>query len=305
MGKFKQQERRTKSSAHNKVKKNYVPADPNKPDEDIVKESIHLLYLDIDELLINSKTTRRYKKLKRNGITEFEDPPRPQNRFILYKRNKLQSPEFKKRKKEDKKIKITSKEVSKLWKNETEEIIKVFSALERMAEEKHKEIYDGYKFEPKSRKTKDKESSISSCSSPPTETSPEIHNSQPYLKDDDNFISDNPQSSTDSILSNLFDEPASPHLFNDDSQFSTNSMPSDILSTQHNEFICNNNIQYYYLLDQPYLLITDQMYYSSNLNLNFDNFGQRMYNYEQQQINNFLQQNAFVLDDGCPYKKLT
>ncbi|PKY38786.1 hypothetical protein RhiirA4_517534 [Rhizophagus irregularis] len=177
MSKYKQKRRLNKSPAYKRTKKKYPP-DPNKPDEDIIKESIHLLYLDIDKLLINSKKTRRYERLSRKGITEFEKPPRPQNIFILYRRNKSASPEFKSKLKVDKKVKLTSKEIGILWNNETEEVIKFFCALERIAEKKHREIYgDNYKFEkkksqPKDRKNKNKKGSLISSHSPPIETLP-------------------------------------------------------------------------------------------------------------------------------------
>ncbi|RGB32034.1 hypothetical protein C1646_670462 [Rhizophagus diaphanus] len=240
MGKFKQQEGRIKSFAHNGIE------NKNKPDEDIVKELEHLLYLDIDELLINSKETRRYKNLKRRGITEFEKPPRLQNIFILYRRNKSASPEFKNKLKVDRKVKLTSKEIGILWKNETEEVKKLFYALKRMAEKKHREIYgDNYKpgrkkSQPKDRKNKNKKELSMSSSSSPAETylGPQIHTSQsspldelPSLQDDDS------QSSMDYALSELlFEEPTSPYLSNNISQFPTNSTSSqsrtnDIVST--------------------------------------------------------------------------
>src|SRR5436190_2108311 len=111
-----------------KCGKYYAP-DPDKPDEDIITESIHPLYLNIEELLANSKKTRRYKRLKRNKIPEIKKPPRPQNRFILYKKNMLNSPEYKKKSKKDRKVKFTSKEIGIRWGNETEEVIKFFCAL--------------------------------------------------------------------------------------------------------------------------------------------------------------------------------
>ncbi|CAB4460266.1 hypothetical protein RhiirA1_410293 [Rhizophagus irregularis] len=243
MGKFKQQEGRIKSFAHNRIE------NENKPDEDIVKELSHLLYLDIDELLINSKETRRYKNLKRRGITEFEKPPRLQNIFILYRRNKSASPEFKNKLKVDRKVKLTSKEIGILWKNETEEVKKLFYALERMAKKKHREIYgDNYKPErkksqPKDRKNKNKKELSMSSSSSPAETSlgPQIHTSQsstldelPYLQDDDS------QSSMDYALSDLlFEEPASPHLSNNISQFPTNSTLSE---SRTNDIVSTNSI---------------------------------------------------------------
>ncbi|CAB4387138.1 unnamed protein product [Rhizophagus irregularis] len=177
MSKYKQKRKLNKSPAYKRTKKKYPP-DPNKPDEDIIKESIHLLYLDIDKLLINSKKTRRYERLSRKGITEFEKPPRPQNIFILYRRNKSASPEFKNKLKVDKKVKLTSKEIGILLNNETEEVIKFFCALERIAEKKHREIYgDNSKFEkkksqPKDRKNKNKKGSLISSHSPPIETLP-------------------------------------------------------------------------------------------------------------------------------------
>src|SRR5437762_1731703 len=123
MGKFKRQ----RGSKKNNKK---YPPDPNKPDEVIVNESIHLLKLKLDELLTNSKKTRRYDYMQRNGISELEKPPRPQNAFVLYRRNRSAGSEFKNRSKKDRKIKLTSKEIEDHWNNnETDEVKRVFFAL--------------------------------------------------------------------------------------------------------------------------------------------------------------------------------
>jgi hypothetical protein len=179
----------------------YYPPDPDKPDEDIINESIHLLNIGKDELielLTNSNKTRRFKRqerLVRNGTIKKKKPPRPQNRFIIYKRYKLLTPEFKDKPKKDRKVKSTSKVIGSLWQTETEEVLKLFCAFERVAEEWHRKTYgDDYKYEKekkrqrKSRKTKNKrESSMSSdCFS--TESSSYYQTSQ---------------SSTDSISSDI------------------------------------------------------------------------------------------------------
>src|SRR6266496_3397431 len=107
MGKSKKQRG---SYAHNRNSNKKYGPDPNKSDEELVNESIHLLNLELSELLTNSKKTRRYEDIQRDGISEFDDPPRPQNRYILYRRNRSASSNFKNRPKKDRKVELTSNE---------------------------------------------------------------------------------------------------------------------------------------------------------------------------------------------------
>src|SRR5438045_2249014 len=158
-----------KSSVHKKNNEKYGP-DPNKSNKDIVKEFIksYPLNLEMDTLLTNSVTNRRHKKMQKiRG-----NPPRPLNPYILYRRDKMASPEFKNRPAKDKRAKDISKEIANCWNSETNEIKKFFYALARIAEKKHGEKFKNYEYKKpknkqKTRKTENEnESSISSSSSP-------------------------------------------------------------------------------------------------------------------------------------------
>lgn len=205
---------------------NYYPPDPDKTDKDIVNDYIYRYNINKEKfykLLTNSKKTRRHKSQEtseRNGTIKVKTPPRPQNRFILYRRFESRSPKFKKRRKEDRKVKLTSKEIAILWKNETEEVKKVFCALERMVKIKHREVYgDDYKY-----KKKKRGSSISSDNSS-TESLPYYQASQ---------------SSIDSISSNM-----SLHTLGDSTSSNLNSpnqnmMNDAIPGDSHNHNFTNN-----------------------------------------------------------------
>ncbi|RGB26084.1 hypothetical protein C1646_770909 [Rhizophagus diaphanus] len=152
----------------NKNKKKYPP-DPNKSDEDIVNESKHLLNCDVDMLAVNSETTRRHGYMLKNRIKR---PPRPLNAFILYRRDLMNSPEFKDRPTREKKAKQVSKEIADRWHNENDKMKKLFYALARIANKKHKQIYKNYKFVRKIRKNQKPENTEETYTSSQTETSP-------------------------------------------------------------------------------------------------------------------------------------
>jgi hypothetical protein len=142
----------------------------DKSDEEIVSTSKYPFNLDTNTLLGNSPKTRRAKKLKKTGTG---NPPRPQNAFFLYRRDKMASPEFKNRPANEKRARIVSKEISKLWNNESMETQEVFYALARMSEQLHAKTYVNYRFTKKSNKlpTEDKLSmSFLGKSSTPTST---------------------------------------------------------------------------------------------------------------------------------------
>ncbi|CAI2181095.1 17449_t:CDS:2 [Funneliformis geosporum] len=97
-----------------------------KSDEEIVYGSNYNFTLDIEKLLLNPMTRERAKHIKKTGINR---PPRPQNSFILYRRNKTAQLALVGLKSAEK-----SKIISQMWKNEPEDVKEVFSALSRMAE---------------------------------------------------------------------------------------------------------------------------------------------------------------------------
>ncbi|RIA98910.1 hypothetical protein C1645_748424 [Glomus cerebriforme] len=115
-------------------RESFKRCDPNKSDEDIIKDSNYQFFIDIDELLENSKTTRKAKKIQSTGV----GTPKCQNAFILYRRNQAHNPKYKNRREKDKQADI-SKEIGANWKHETEDVKKLFYALNRMAKKKYSE----------------------------------------------------------------------------------------------------------------------------------------------------------------------
>jgi hypothetical protein len=111
-------------------------------DEEIVNTTNYNFNLDIETLLNNSTTTRRAKRLQRTCYT-----PRPQNPFILYRRDMAVRSEFVGLKSSE-----ISKKIGKMWKNETTEVKDLFNALARLAEKRHSEKYSDYSYSPKRRK---------------------------------------------------------------------------------------------------------------------------------------------------------
>ncbi|CAG8438298.1 uncharacterized protein OCT59_013206 [Rhizophagus irregularis] len=150
-----------------------VPPSPpqrpsNKPiflnDEEIVFLSTYDFAIKVEVLLANSRGNRRPR---RNS-----GPPRPQNAFILYRRDKA-----KKHKNEHKGLRSCdiSKKIAKMWSEETPEVKVLFEALSRLSEKAHNKKYGNYKYRPMSKKDRndreryspipDSPSSLSSSSS--------------------------------------------------------------------------------------------------------------------------------------------
>lgn len=250
----------------NKNKKKYPP-DPNKSDEQIVNEYKHLLNCDVNTLAVNSETTRRHEYVLKNKI---KIPPRPLNAFFLYRRDLMNSPEFKDRPAREKKAEKISKEISERWNNVDDETKNVFHALARIANKKHKEIYKNYKFIRKVRKTQKTENV-----------------EEPYMS------------------SHSFQTETSPGLLQFILPSSTNPTPSNLVQDCDSISSLNlvNDQQYLLLEDQVYILPT------SNLNPNFDTShiyeGIKLANTSQETYNNFkiadtLQtNNDFGLANDC------
>jgi len=295
MGKSKQQ----RGSAYKRNNNKKYGPDPNKPDEDIVNESIHLLNMELDKLIANKEMPKK--------------DPRPQNVFVLYKKNRLAGSEYKNRPKKDRKIKLTSKEIANCWHNETDQVKKVYFALQRMAEKKHKEIYKTRKVknQPKTQKTAAEDAShsfeifpesIHASRSPANSTissnlestglslvqdsiSPLYEFTHPYCLQDNDLVNGTSQFSTDII------PPPYPLQFSTDFipllyplQFSTNL--TDFiryeLSYQDNNSVNDTSadyISYSEEFQQPF--IYDNSIISSIYN------AQYVYNQESEDVNNF------------------
>jgi hypothetical protein len=125
-------------------KQSYIPPIPPQPDdfffnndEQIVKIPKDLLTLDIETLSNSSKKN----KSKKN------EAPRPQNPFIIYKRDmeaKLRQLD------EYKQLPGTglSKLIGQMWNNETDKVKKVYQDLSNIAKTNHKISHKGYTFKP-------------------------------------------------------------------------------------------------------------------------------------------------------------
>lgn len=95
-------------------------------------------YLPLDTLISNSQTSRRPKKLRNKT-------PRPQNAWILYRKDRLAR---------DAKVYRgwkacdISKDLGERWKNEDEITIEAFNALAKLAKHRHGIVNVGYKYIP-------------------------------------------------------------------------------------------------------------------------------------------------------------
>ncbi|CAB4477438.1 hypothetical protein RhiirA5_460296 [Rhizophagus irregularis] len=108
------------------------------------------LNLTIEVLTNDSKTSRlalRNDRKKSKG--EQIEIPRPQNAWIIYRRDKYVTPEF-----EGIKPCIASKAIGERWKTESSEVVEYFVALSMLALENHHNKYGNYKYKPKSKASK-------------------------------------------------------------------------------------------------------------------------------------------------------
>lgn len=109
-------------------------------DEQII--SSYTFFLPVDTLINNSTASRRRKELRGK-------PPRPQNSWILYRRD--QTARYKESFDGEKPSNI-SKDIAKAWNNESDETKKVFDALSRISKKKHNYDNKEYKYTPVTKK---------------------------------------------------------------------------------------------------------------------------------------------------------
>ncbi|CAG8452065.1 12834_t:CDS:1 [Ambispora gerdemannii] len=108
----------------------------------ILRQCPYQLTLSIDEL-----TTSAVKK-----HLNFENPPRPQNSWIIFRKDyeatlrRRRSPDVKQE------VKHTAQECSLKWRQLSSEVKHFFKILEKIACENHKRIYPNYKYKPKNAK---------------------------------------------------------------------------------------------------------------------------------------------------------
>ncbi|KAF0421498.1 MATA-HMG [Gigaspora margarita] len=114
----------------------------NSFNDELFSSSPYQLTLEIEQLISPPQDTRKAKKHRKNQSS----PPRPQNRFLLFRRDF-----FEKQKRSGIKMKLD--EMSRLakteWNNLPNEAIRCFEVLEQWAKDRHKEIYKDYKYAPK------------------------------------------------------------------------------------------------------------------------------------------------------------
>src|SRR5262249_37411783 len=156
-----------------------------------------------------------------------------QNAFMLYRR--IKSSEIKKKSAKDKKQKSVSKKVATLWEQESDEVKKVFYALQRIAEKKHNNTFKDYKFIRKTRKSKNQPKTQGTVNEEVSSRSstPQIHAFQP--------------STTDSTLPNLRldNELAPPYLQDNNPVSYSESQPSTISFGSSSTINSSNNRQDY------------------------------------------------------------
>jgi hypothetical protein len=91
-------------------------------DEEIVNSTNYNFNLSVDVLLSPQS------RVSRNVTNPNHSPPRPQNSFMLYRRDKAASTEF-----SGLKAAEASKKISESWSNEPTEVRELFDAMARLA----------------------------------------------------------------------------------------------------------------------------------------------------------------------------
>ncbi|CAG8477083.1 37122_t:CDS:1 [Racocetra persica] len=117
----------------------------NSLDNELFRNPPYPLAMKIEELILPPKNSRKATKNRKKPYST--PPPRPQNSWVLFRRN------FTELHKKSKGTKITNSEISRLaaeeWRNQPGKVRQFFEILETFAKEKHKEAYPGYQFRPK------------------------------------------------------------------------------------------------------------------------------------------------------------
>lgn len=125
--------------------------------EEFIKLRKQILTLDVEYLINNSNKTRNARRNAKKGIKRA---PRPQNSFMIYRRNKYAELLFKG--KERKRLPEFSKDIADSWRKESDDVKKFFKIMARVAEKLHSIKYPDYKYQPGPiKKTKQKNNSSS------------------------------------------------------------------------------------------------------------------------------------------------
>ncbi|CAG8556880.1 3649_t:CDS:1 [Paraglomus occultum] len=96
------------------------------------------------------------KKCRKNRVRKSTTPPRPQNAWVIFRKNfegRLRA--------QDRNKTYTIQEISKMagkdWKNQPMEVKQYFDALSKLAQQRHKMTYPDYSYKPKRNKTEKKQ----------------------------------------------------------------------------------------------------------------------------------------------------
>ncbi|CAG8531825.1 8372_t:CDS:1 [Cetraspora pellucida] len=129
------------------------------------------LTLEIDELISPPKNSRKAKKFLKNPHTS--SPPRPQNAFVLFRRDFYAKLRIEG-------IKMKNGDISRLaseeWHKQPKEVLRYFEILEQLAKDKHNEMYPDYKYSPQKNNGKKSKSKIARQKIMNFEQSPESYN---------------------------------------------------------------------------------------------------------------------------------
>src|SRR5260363_365341 len=115
-------------------------------DNELFSNPPYPLAMDIEELTSPPKTSRKAIRFRKHP--HLSTPPRPQNAWVLFRRNYTELLKLKG-------DKMNNGEISRVaadeWRRQPPKVLKFFELLETQAKEKHKVLYPGYKFSPKKR----------------------------------------------------------------------------------------------------------------------------------------------------------
>ncbi|CAG8785002.1 14325_t:CDS:1 [Gigaspora margarita] len=104
------------------------------------------LTIKIEELILPPKNSRKAAKFRKDPSSS--SPPRPQNAFLLFRRDFYAKLTLKQ-------TKMRTGEVSRLaseeWRKQPKEVLWFFEILEKLAKDKHSQEYPDYKYSPKKR----------------------------------------------------------------------------------------------------------------------------------------------------------
>ncbi|CAG8444721.1 hypothetical protein C2G38_2070007 [Gigaspora rosea] len=103
------------------------------------------LTIKIEELISPPKNSRKAVKFRKDPSSS--SPPRPQNAFLLFRRD------FYAKLKKLKQTKLKTGDVSRLaseeWRKQPKDVLRFFEILENLAKDKHSQEYPDYKYSPK------------------------------------------------------------------------------------------------------------------------------------------------------------